>query len=1011
MGVVRSSLRPGAILVLLAAVAAGCGEKDDSPAAGGTAPTIVSFTASPQSVEPGQASRLTWETTGAGAVVIAPEGQDPIDLGGAAASAGSVDVRPDATTRYVLTASGDEGKTTTATTLVEVQGGLPTITFQAKDGRIDYGGSTELTWTTTGATAVRISDGDEVIHQEGEPIGALTVSPSRTTSYRLVATGPGGEREQTVTVEVAPVLYVFTADVTDPVHVGTSVTLRWETSGAEAVTVSNVEGFVHDAPAAELDRGEVSAPVGASGRFLLTILRGSIEVSSEAVVHLDSTPVVLSFSADPPAVTITGTVVLSWRTAGAISSSIEAIPGGYLVLQHQEDEGTVEAWVAEDTRFVLTATGPRGEIATSELEVAALPEPTIGSFAASPGRVGRGEEFLLSWTTTGASRVELEIGGQPLPTPLEVSGSTSVSIDSDSTIVLKAFNDAGAKAESSLAVTTGAPSILDFECEEEEAQPGNALLFTWANLGGVSAEVLGPDGPMLDCSIAGASDVALGGCTTFAPTMDGEVEFTLVVANALGEESTRSLTVLLRDGVIISRFVASPTRITEGDDFELSWVVGPDAYGNPPILALEDELGNEYPLGEPAPSSLVITPAGIGTRTFTLTASTDSTSPTSATARVEIFEAPAVSLSASSPTYDPASGVPVTLTWSASGASTLSIFALDGSGAPVMPPVHVATPQELASGSRDVRPVGPTTYRAVATNAAGATVSDDVLVDAPSFQIVSFSATPDVISPGESVTLEWQTVGADAVDLDIPQGFGVSPATEPFMDISTSPTRQESMPHNCVTQFDDEGCATVDFPDGFTFPFDGVLHDRAKLFHNGFIGFDLGFTGINYTNFAIPNPSRTYANLAAFWDDIKPTTNDILYDTGWDARGQYMVVQWTHFSGAYQVDDMNFQIVMWDDGSFDYRYATMTSQVGTSKALGESATIGYQNLAGTSGHLVSFDTIVPTLENSGYSFGQPQLLPTGSTIVQPTTTRTYTLTAHGPGGIQVSETITVTVSP
>ncbi|HWV38406.1 MAG TPA: hypothetical protein VN033_08005 [Vulgatibacter sp.] len=214
-------------------------------------------------------------------------------------------------------------------------------------------------------------------------------------------------------------------------------------------------------------------------------------------------------------------------------------------------------------------------------------------------------------------------------------------------------------------------------------------------------------------------------------------------------------------------------------------------------------------------------------------------------------------------------------------------------------------------------------------------------------------------------------------------------------------------PHTCNTRFDDEGCATVTFPNGFAFPFDGVVHTEAKLFHNGFIGFDLNFTGINYTNHSIPSPSVSYAHLIPFWDDITPVTNDIYYDTGTDARWQYMVVQWTHFSGAYQDDDMNFQVIMWDDGSFDFRYGTTRSDVGTDKALGDSATIGYQNLSGTEGHLISFDAIVPTLENSGYSFGTPQLLPSGSVVVQPAATRTYTLTAHGPGGAQVSETITV----
>jgi len=106
-------------------------------------------------------------------------------------------------------------------------------------------------------------------------------------------------------------------------------------------------------------------------------------------------------------------------------------------------------------KFVLTATGSDGDVATAELEVPSVPPPAIDTFGAMPGRVGRGEEVHLSWTRTDASRVELEIGGQPVDAELEVDGTHAVALDADATIVLKAFNAAGAVEERTVTVTIG----------------------------------------------------------------------------------------------------------------------------------------------------------------------------------------------------------------------------------------------------------------------------------------------------------------------------------------------------------------------------------------------------------------------------------------------------------------------------------------------------------------------------------------------------------------------------
>src|SRR5690606_39098251 len=92
------------LLLLSAVLGLGCGE--DRPADRG--PRIVSFEASPSSLaDPGEV-RLSWTTRDATSVAISQDGT-PLDLGGAGAAEGGVEVRLEATSTFELIASGREG--------------------------------------------------------------------------------------------------------------------------------------------------------------------------------------------------------------------------------------------------------------------------------------------------------------------------------------------------------------------------------------------------------------------------------------------------------------------------------------------------------------------------------------------------------------------------------------------------------------------------------------------------------------------------------------------------------------------------------------------------------------------------------------------------------------------------------------------------------------------------------------------------------------------------------------
>jgi len=72
----------------------------------------------------------------------------------------------------------------------------PTASLSANPNTIEKGQSTTLTWQTTNATDVTLGP------NKVDANGSATVSPADSTTFRLVAKGPGGTQEATARVTV-----------------------------------------------------------------------------------------------------------------------------------------------------------------------------------------------------------------------------------------------------------------------------------------------------------------------------------------------------------------------------------------------------------------------------------------------------------------------------------------------------------------------------------------------------------------------------------------------------------------------------------------------------------------------------------------------------------------------------------------------------------------------------------------------------------------------------------------
>jgi hypothetical protein len=119
-------------------------------------------------------------------------------------AAASVDVKPAETTIYSLTATGPGGQVQSHVKVEVAAPQPPQITlFTAVPPLIEPGGSTKLKWEVSGATSVVLDQGIGRV----SATSTLDLKPSVSTTYTLVATGPGGTLSAHATVSVSTIAY------------------------------------------------------------------------------------------------------------------------------------------------------------------------------------------------------------------------------------------------------------------------------------------------------------------------------------------------------------------------------------------------------------------------------------------------------------------------------------------------------------------------------------------------------------------------------------------------------------------------------------------------------------------------------------------------------------------------------------------------------------------------------------------------------------------------------------
>lgn len=243
----------------------------------------------------------------------------------------------------------------------------PSVTFTADPLSISMGDISTLTWQTSNADTVSIDNNIGAVDLNGE----MSVSPTTTTQYRILATGPGGRADAEVTVRVNDPTPTVTITATPPtIAQGESATLEWTSSGATSCTIEPDIGAVDP-------NGSISVSPEATTIYTITATgSGGAATAQVSVTVVASGPPTVTF--DPANSTIAQgeSVTLSWTSVRATAAHIDNGVGVVAT------SGSVTVTPENTTVYTLTVSGPGGSAsAGANVYVTGTPSPQPdGSF-------------------------------------------------------------------------------------------------------------------------------------------------------------------------------------------------------------------------------------------------------------------------------------------------------------------------------------------------------------------------------------------------------------------------------------------------------------------------------------------------------------------------------------------------------------------------------------------------------------------------------------------------------
>ena len=234
---------------------------------------FVNLSASRASVVRGESTLLSWDSACANSASITP------DIGTVQAD-GALNVAPQETTTYTIVVVGEYGQASDSVTIGVTRPEYDVHLF-AEPLVIRPGETTTLGWRTSDAVSVTLSGFGSV-----PATGTRSVSPSSTTTYRLVANMGTDTTTDTITVSVVESMDEPTATFTatpQSISKGGSALLQWNSANGERAFIDHKIGLV------SLDGTYPVVPEHTT-TYILTVVGPTGTVNQETTVEVLHTP-------------------------------------------------------------------------------------------------------------------------------------------------------------------------------------------------------------------------------------------------------------------------------------------------------------------------------------------------------------------------------------------------------------------------------------------------------------------------------------------------------------------------------------------------------------------------------------------------------------------------------------------------------------------------------------------------------------------------------------------------
>jgi uncharacterized repeat protein (TIGR01451 family) len=418
---------------------------------------------------------------------------------------------------------------------------MQTCSIEASQIQIATGGSTTLTWTTSGFDVFRLN-GQTITGTNGT---IQMTNILQNTTYELVAATADGTSDCVARVTIiclppTPVdcrLEVLKTVDKSTANVGDTLTynITVKNTGTTDCTGSGVK---------------IEDVVNGHLTYLTSSVSSNLRLGYEGIPVYTMADRTLHFNGNVLSPNESGSITWTGRVDAPTTCGDFEVPN------------QAKATALELNNF--------GTWAYSQTVVTAInndctvdPAPSCDSFTATPATVTVGNPATLAWQTSNATRVVINNGVGEKP----VDGSTSVSPLTTTTYTLTAFGTQNRTATCNIPVTVTTTSVP--VCEFFTATPstlgstGGAVTLNWKVNGATNVSIA----PTIGTVSSQSSQVT---------NVTANTNFVLTATDAEGDRVTCAAPVTLAQAPVLScannvTFTASDYSIRDGEDVVLNW--------------------------------------------------------------------------------------------------------------------------------------------------------------------------------------------------------------------------------------------------------------------------------------------------------------------------------------------------------------------------------------------------------------------------------------------------------